>query len=99
MTFQILLAAAVLVAFLWLMMPDRSTSSAYAENLPADDQRRADQARQIGIVTGLMGGSVEDAAIARYAIQRAKGSAPADARDIATGTSMQLSMDDPMNGV
>ena len=77
----------ILVFFFWMVVSSHSDAS----KTPADDQG---DTRRIGYLTGIQGGSVEDAAVAKFAINRARGKAAnADARDVATVTSMQIHAD------
>jgi hypothetical protein len=61
-------------------------------------QTRSDQASAIGVATGTMGGSVKDAAVVRFALDRAKkdGHQP-DAKDIgiALGMEKEISQNPP----
>jgi hypothetical protein len=57
--------------FVWLVIPEpaspssrRTTNEAKAELIDPSDSR------QIGMLMGMMGGSVSDAAVARFALQR-----------------------------
>lgn len=54
-----------------------------------------EQARRLGTMAGLMGGTIEDAMIARHALDRAgKPPGESDLRDEATATGMKDSMGD-----
>ena len=60
---------AVLAIFVWLMIPAPGNKG---EGGSSGDDRviDPDDSMQIGTLIGMMGGSVEDAAVARYALQR-----------------------------
>ncbi len=88
--FSALLAIFAVGFFFWMLVPSRSPSSDAENTSPTLDER----SRQFGAMTGFMGGSVEDAVIAKYGVGRANGDA-ADNRDIATGVSMQVSANPP----
>ena len=63
--FLIIIGAAALGFFIWLLIPSsRSKPEADAELLdPADS-------RQIGLLVGLAGSGIADAAVARFALER-----------------------------
>jgi hypothetical protein len=58
----IVIGGAALLIFLWLMGGRRSTPN-------PSGPKSADQASQVDTLTGLLGGSVEDAAKAQYALK------------------------------
>jgi hypothetical protein len=64
--FGILFIVSVLVVFVWLIMPSRATTSPPGTGELIDPS----DSRQIGLLVGMYGGDVADAAIARYALQR-----------------------------
>jgi hypothetical protein len=64
-TFAILVGAAAIGVFIWLIIPSR-TQKARADNELIDPS----DARQIGFLIGMMGGGVADAAVARFALER-----------------------------
>ncbi len=75
--------------FVWLLMPSRGTAAAEAQARAAREEDGA-TAAQMGVGTGLAGGGIEDAAIARYALSRT----PRDPdstpeRDLGTAIGMQ----------
>jgi len=87
--FQACFAAAAVVFLLYLVMPERK---AKAKAAPAQSSRtaRKNRAKQIGAMTGLMGGSIEDGMMAQHALDRAHGDAAnATDRDVATAVGMQ----------
>ena len=96
----IILAVISVLFFLWLLgsygegtksasksgrKESRSAARARRRN-----ERRALRSQQVGMGTGLMGGSIEDAVISRYSLNRSRGDvADADLRDVATSVGMQ----------
>ena len=80
-------ATAAIIFFLYLLMPSRK-----AKAKPPQSSRtaRKNRSKQVGVVTGLMGGSIEDGMIAQHALDRAHGDATnASVRDVATAVGMQ----------
>lgn len=73
------LAVGALVFFLYLLV------------LPSSKKKdRKSRSQEIAQMTGFMGGDVEDAMIARHALDRAHGDATKSSnRDVATAVSMQ----------
>jgi hypothetical protein len=67
---EILLAIVVLVVFVWLFTPSSGNA---AQNQAPDQDKLIDpsDSMQIGVLIGLTGGSITDAAVARYALERA----------------------------
>lgn len=61
--FTILIGVAALVVFIWLFIPSSSTKASGELIDPSD-------ARQIGMLIGVAGGGVADAATARFALER-----------------------------
>ncbi len=77
----------ILGFFFWMVV-----SSSNDAPLANSDDRGA--SHRVGYMTGLQGGSIEDAAISKFALNRARGNAAnANARDVATATSMQINSD------
>jgi general secretion pathway protein G len=60
---HILLAASALAIFLWMLLGSKKPDDENSEIDPTDD-------RHIGTLIGLTGGTIQDAAIARFALQR-----------------------------
>jgi hypothetical protein len=60
---EIIFAVAVFAFFFWMLV---TSSAARSE----DDVIDATDARQVGNLIGLLGGSVADAAVAQYALRR-----------------------------
>ena len=66
--FLIILAVGVLGVFVWLMIPTATTSrDSEGSTEPFIDP---DDSYQIGLLVGMTGGSVPDAAVMRFALQR-----------------------------
>jgi len=83
-----LIAAGSVIFLIYLLMPDRSRSP----KAPVQSSRNArkNRAKQIGGMTGFMGGDVEDAMISRHALDRAHGdNTNSTSRDVATAVAMQ----------
>ena len=67
----ILLGVAAVAFFVWLMIPDQTTRSTRARGRrPKDELIDPSDSRQIAMLIGMTGGSVTDAAAARFALQR-----------------------------
>lgn len=64
--FPFIIGASVLGIFIWLMIPSSSPAT------PAEGEELIDpsDSRQIGMLMGMAGGGVTDAAVARYALER-----------------------------
>ncbi|MCA9080729.1 MAG: hypothetical protein KDA58_09235 [Planctomycetaceae bacterium] len=80
---QLLLGLVSVGFFLWLL------SSSHRGSHTAADSGESEGAAQMGNLTGLMGGTVEDAVIATHALNRAGAGLEADLRDKTTATAMQ----------
>lgn len=64
---EIIFGIAILALFVWLMMP----SPAGKNGVAADDKViDPSDSTQIGVLIGMTGGTIADAAVARYALQR-----------------------------
>jgi uncharacterized membrane-anchored protein len=50
------------VVVIWLLIPSK--------NIPPRDPKEVERDRMVGLLTGMMGGGMQDAALARYALQR-----------------------------
>lgn len=61
----VFLGAAAVGLFVWLMIP-RSSAGPRADDELIDPS----DSRQIGLLVGLVGGGIADAAVARYALER-----------------------------
>jgi hypothetical protein len=66
--FPIILAVVVLGIFLWLLIPTSSTEK--SKDGSTDTFIDPDDSYQIGLLVGMTGGSVPDAAVMRFALQR-----------------------------
>lgn len=66
---QILFSIAVLVFFVWLFIPTASTRPKDCDS-NGDPFIDPDDSYQIGVLIGLTGGSIPDAAVMRFALQR-----------------------------
>ncbi|MBK6942079.1 MAG: hypothetical protein IPH13_18015 [Planctomycetes bacterium] len=64
--YDILIGAAALAVFIWLLVPSSSSAPSAAEGELIDPS----DSRQIGLLIGLAGGSIADAAVARFALER-----------------------------
>ena len=62
--FVILIGAAALGFFIWLMIPSSAQHQSDGELIDPSDSR------QIGLLIGLAGGGIADAATARFALER-----------------------------
>ncbi|MEM7516622.1 MAG: hypothetical protein AAF368_06840 [Planctomycetota bacterium] len=86
-----LLALGALALFVWLLIPSRRPSGE-----PPVDSPGEDAGASIGVGTGLMGGDIEDAAVARYALSRTpKDPDSSGARDLGSAIGMQ-NIDPPL---
>ena len=65
----IIIGIAGLGFFIWLMIPS-AVSTTSTNDSTGDDIIDASNPQQIGILIGLTGGSISDAAVARFALQR-----------------------------
>jgi hypothetical protein len=81
--------ALVIGAVVWGLLPQKSRphEPASPHPPPAQDPHLA---RQVGVVTGVMGGSVEDAAVTKYALSRLE--KPATAYDIGVAAGIEQSV-------
>ncbi|MEI7861690.1 MAG: hypothetical protein WCJ21_03635 [Planctomycetota bacterium] len=66
--FQLVFGITVLSFFVWLLIPSRTSSTLKASS----DEEFIDpeNSRQIGLLVGMTGGSIPDAAVMRFALQR-----------------------------
>lgn len=91
---SILVGIAAVVFFIWLFIPTRSTAP------PADESGHPlidpDDSYQIGMLVGMTGGSIPDAAVMRYALDRFKQihGRPASTQDIGIVLGLIHSTDD-----
>ena len=67
--FPILLGIAAVVFFVWLVVPSKNSAPLMSKN-PDDPFIDPDDSYQIGLLVGLRGGSIPDAALMRFALQR-----------------------------
>lgn len=92
--FQILFGIAAVIFFIWLFIPTKATRP------PSDESGQPlidpDDSYQIGLLVGMTGGSIPDAAVMRYALDRFKEmhGRPATTQDIG----MVLGIIDSQNG-
>jgi hypothetical protein len=66
---QVIVACAVLLFFIWLLIPNRKAGSTDNAGSPFINP---DDTRQIALLVGLKGGSIPDAAVMRFALERFK---------------------------
>ena len=67
---QILFGLAAMAFFIWLVIPTKGTSDVTDDaGVPFIDP---DDSYQIGMLVGMTGGSIPEAAVMRYALQRFK---------------------------
>ena len=78
-----IVAAVCLGVFVWLFVPSRKKTSDRAS-----EETASDPSFSIGVTTGLLGGDIEDAAVARYAVSRRE--KPTDT-DIVTASAISVS--------
>lgn len=64
--YDILIGAAALGVFLWLLVPSSSSNPSAADGELIDPS----DSHQIGLLIGLAGGGIADAAVARFALER-----------------------------
>lgn len=64
---EIIFGIAILALFVWLMMPSPGSKNGRAD---ADKVIDPSDSTQIGVLIGMTGGTIADAAVARYALQR-----------------------------
>lgn len=84
---QALFSAFAVIFFLYLCLPSRSAKKPAAQS---SRNERKSRDRQVSGMTGLMGGSVEDAFISQHALNRGHGdSTNASDRDVAASVGMQ----------
>jgi hypothetical protein len=77
----------ILGIFFWMVVSSNNETPTTNGDDPATDRR-------VGYMSGLQGGSIEDAAIAKFAINRGRcNTATADSREVATATCMQIQAD------
>ena len=69
MTLTIVVMAAVFVLFLWLLIPS-SADTRHRSQESGDTFIDPDDSYQIGLLVGMTGGSIPDAATMRFALQR-----------------------------
>lgn len=82
----------VLAIFLWLLFSRGGDAS--LQRGGSTGAGRPEQSLEIGVGTGLMGGDIEDAAIARYALSRTpKDSSSSNARDLGAALGAQNAAD------
>lgn len=70
---SVIAVAAVIALVVWGLIPRRRSAedtSAPGSSAPLSPEQDAELARKVGIVTGVMGGSIEDAAVTKYALSR-----------------------------
>jgi hypothetical protein len=81
--------ALVVAVVVWGLAPRRKTPGEISAPPapPADDP---DLTRKVGVVTGVMGGTVEDAAVTKYALSRLE--KPPTAYDIGVAAGIQSSV-------
>ena len=86
-----LITGVLAVAFLiYLCLPEKPKTVQQSGEGQSSRRERKTRAQQVSGMTGIMGGSVEDALISQHALHRSRGdSANADARDVATSVAMQ----------
>jgi hypothetical protein len=93
----ILIGLLAVVFLCWMMISSGSTEKVLRSEQdlsPAERDANQKATQNIGITTGLMGGSIKDAFRVQYALNRAKGdTSKADLREIATGVAMQNEAD------
>ncbi|MCA8970946.1 MAG: hypothetical protein KDC95_14215 [Planctomycetes bacterium] len=94
---QIVIAIVALAVFLYLLIPSRSrrrqerAASGTASQASSSTRGRSSE---MGFGTGLMGGDIDDAAVARYALSRTpKDPNSSDARDNGTAIGMTDQID------
>ncbi|MEQ1825079.1 MAG: hypothetical protein ABL921_04010 [Pirellula sp.] len=66
---QVVLALAVISFFVWLTIPKTAPQS-QTTDCSVNPFIDPDDSYQIGLLTGMTGGSIPDAAVMRYALQR-----------------------------
>jgi hypothetical protein len=67
--FAIIVGVAALAFFVWLLLPDGASTDTPTNTSP-DELIDPSDSRQIGMLVGMMGGSIADAAVARFALER-----------------------------
>lgn len=89
----IILATVALALFIWLLLPESKSRSSATGTEQRSAQVRSeggDHSLKVGVGTGVMGGDIEDAAVARYALSRTpKDPKSSDERDLGTALGMQ----------
>ncbi|MCB9890788.1 MAG: hypothetical protein H6832_02530 [Planctomycetes bacterium] len=89
---QIVIAIVALAAFVYLLIPARGRRK--QRGSPTDNTAQASRSTrgrssEMGFGTGLLGGDIDDAAVARYALSRSpKDPKSSDARDNGTALGM-----------
>lgn len=63
---NILIGAAALAVFIWLLVPSSSSKPSATDSEVIDPS----DSHQIGLLIGLAGGGIADAAVARFALER-----------------------------
>jgi len=66
--FQLLFGIAVLSFFVWLLIPSQTSSTLKGSS--NGEFIDPENSRQIGLLVGMTGGSIPDAALMRFALQR-----------------------------
>jgi hypothetical protein len=64
---QAIVVVACLMLFVWMMLTGPKLDAGRGKE---DSAMERDRSKLIGVLTGMTGGSIEDAAVARYALQR-----------------------------
>ena len=84
------IAIGALVLFIWMLMPSRPKTTRSGTGAIRRQSSNADHSLQVGVGTGILGGDIEDAAVARYALSRTpKDPNSTDERDLGTALGMQ----------
>jgi hypothetical protein len=81
--------ALVIAVVVWGLLPHKKQSDKTAGPTPPPPEDLT-LARKVGVVTGVMGGSVEDAAITKYALSRLE--KPPTAYDIGVAAGIESSV-------
>ena len=89
---QVVIGVGAGVFFIWLLIMPSSAK----RSQPGEQDADAEHSRRVGAGTGLMGGDIEDAATARYALSRtAKDPDSSKERDLGTALGMQSQVEMP----
>lgn len=84
------IAIVVVIALVtWGLIPRRK----HTHPNPAPSKDDPDLARKVGVVTGVMGGGIEDAAVTKYALSRLD--KPPTAYDLGVAAGIKASTDSP----